>query len=178
MPYALVVIDMQQGLFDTEPAPFETSEVIARINAVAVRARATGNLVVIVQHENKEGALAYGNSGWDLVPGIDTAPEDVRVRKTTPDAFLRTDLEEALVARSIKELYVCGYASDFCVDTTVRSAAAHGFAVTLIADAHTTHDKAHLPAASIREHHTQTLTNIKSFGVPIAAITTKDFLEL
>ncbi len=177
MPYALLIIDMQQGLFDTDPAPFEATEVIARINALAARTRATGNVVIIVQHDSKEDTLGFGSAGWELVPGIETSPEDVRIRKTTPDAFLRTDLEKELAARNITELYACGYASDFCLDTSVRSAAAHGFAVNLIADAHTTHDKPHLPAKTIREHHTLTLTNIKSFGVPIVAVTTQDVLK-
>ena len=81
MPYALLIIDMQQGLFDTDPAPFEATEVIARINALAARTRATGNVVIIVQHDSKEDTLGFGSAGWELVPGIETSPEDVRIRK-------------------------------------------------------------------------------------------------
>jgi len=56
------------------------------------------------------------------------------------------------------------------VDTTTRSAAAHGYAVTLAADAHTTHDKAHASAAQIRTHHNATLPDITSFGPRIRAV--------
>ena len=92
------------------------------------------------------------------------------MRKTTPDSFLRTDLEARLRERGITRLLIGGYASEFCVDTTVRRAAALGFEVVLLADAHTTHDKPHASAAQIRAHENATLPNITSFGPRISAI--------
>ncbi|MNL42777.1 Isochorismatase family protein [compost metagenome] len=69
---------------------------------------------------------------------------------------------------------VCGYATEFCVDTTVRRAAGLGMPVTLAADAHTTHDKPHASGARIRAHHNATLPAISSFGVKIAAVPAAD----
>jgi nicotinamidase-related amidase len=92
---------------------------------------------------------------------------DFYVRKTTPDSFLKTDLLQILKNRAVTELIVCGYATEFCVDTTIRSAAAKGFQITLVSDTHTTHDKPHAPAVFIIQHHNATLPNIKSFGVTI-----------
>ena len=96
------------------------------------------------------------------------------MRKTTPDSFLRTDLQALLSARGVSELIVCGMHTEFCVDTTTRSAAAHGYAVILAADAHTTHDKAHASAAQIRVHHNATLPDISSFGPVIEALSADD----
>lgn len=67
-------------------------------------------------------------------------------------------------------LIICGYASEFCVDTTVRRAAALGFTVVIAADAHTTHDKSHASGKQIREHHNATLPGITSFGPVISAV--------
>jgi nicotinamidase-related amidase len=67
-------------------------------------------------------------------------------------------------------IVICGYASEFCVDTTSRRAAALGYPVIIAADAHTTHDKAHASALQIRTHHNATLENISSFGPVIRAI--------
>jgi nicotinamidase-related amidase len=161
---ALVVIDVQRALFD--PPPFEADEVIVRINALAARARMAGVPVIWVQHENA-GLLAYESPGWALALALGTAATDLRVRKRTPDSFLRTDLQALLAERAVRRLVVCGYASEFCVDTTTRSAAAKGYAVTLAADAHTTHDKPHGTGQWIRTHHTETLCDIGSFGVAI-----------
>ena len=69
---------------------------------------------------------------------------------------------------------VCGYATEGCVDTTIRRAAALGYEVTIAADAHTTDDQPHASAAQIREHHNATLSNLTSFGPKIRAVSSSD----
>lgn len=71
-----------------------------------------------------------------------------------------------------------GYASEFCVDTTVRRAAALGYSVTLVSDAHTTHHQRHACAAAIRAHENATLAEITSFGPRIAAVATVQVLSV
>ncbi|MFY7863485.1 cysteine hydrolase family protein [Roseateles sp.] len=166
---ALLIIDVQRGLFDTEPRPFEADAVVQRINALADRARAVGAPVIFIQHEREASALQYGSEGWQLERGLKVLPQDSVSRKTTPDSFLRTDLQDLLERQQVRHVVICGYASEFCVDTTTRRAAALGFEVTLAADAHTTHDKAHATAAQIRTHHNATLPGITSFRPSIRA---------
>ena len=170
MSAALIVIDVQRALFETSPPPADADAVLERINALADRARAAGAPVIYVQHETRDGAMAAGQPGVDLDLRLTPAPGDRRVRKTTPDSFLRTTLSDELEAAGASRLVICGYATEFCVDTTVRRAAGLGFPVTLAADAHTTHDKPHAPGARIREHHNATLPAISSFGVRIQAL--------
>jgi nicotinamidase-related amidase len=154
---ALLVIDMQAILFDPEPP--EAEEVVARINALAARARLAGAPVVWVQHEAASGDLVADTPGWQLHPGLVTAPSDVFLRKTMSDSFLRTNLHELLAERDVRHVTVCGYSSEFCVDSTVRGAASRGYAVTLAAD-----------GLQIRLHENETLRNISSFHVVIAAV--------
>ena len=165
---ALVVIDMQTILFDPEPP--EADEVVARINGLASRAREAGAPVVWVQHETSAGDLVADTPGWQLHPGLVTAPGDVFVRKTMSDAFLRTELHALLAERGVRHVTVCGYSSEFCVDSSVRGAASRGYAVTLAADAHTSHDKPHATGLQIRLHENETLRNISSFHVVIDAV--------
>jgi nicotinamidase-related amidase len=174
MKSALIVIDVQRALFETSPPPADAADVLERINALAGRARAAGAPVVYVQHESPGGDLAHGASGRELDLRLQPAQGDVRVRKTTPDSFLRTTLAQVLGDAGATRLVVCGYASEFCVDTTVRRAAALGHPVVLAADAHTTHDKPHATGAQIRAHHNATLSSISSFGVKIAAVPAAD----
>jgi len=169
---ALLIIDVQRGLF--EPAPHEGYAVMERINSLAERARAAGVPVVYVQHETRTGALAHGTDGWRLAHGLQPREGDHFVRKTTPDSFLRTDLADKLTSWGTEQVVICGYASEFCVDTTTRRAAALGYPVVLVADAHTTHDKPHMGAAQIRAHHNATLPDISSFGVKIVATPAAD----
>ncbi|PUA18751.1 cysteine hydrolase family protein [Glaciimonas sp. PCH181] len=170
MASALLVIDVQEGLFRPEPRPALADAIVMRINDLTSRAREHDIPVCFVQHETNSGELEFGSAAWALVKQLKVEATDNLVRKTTGDAFLRTSLSALLETLSVSHLFVCGYATEFCVDTTVRRAAALGYDVTLVADAHTTHDKAHASAAQIREHHNYTLPEITSFGSRILAL--------
>lgn len=173
---ALLIIDVQSFLFDSTPKPYESTEVIARINQLSVWARNNDIPVIFIQHEAPNSPMEFGSAGWQLQSDLIKAEGDLFVLKTTPNSFLRTNLKELLDAQNVEHLIICGYATEFCIDTTTRQAAAFGYSIDLVADAHTTQDKPHASAAFIREHHNQTLSNIKSFGVKIAAISVDELL--
>jgi len=170
MKPALLIIDVQTGLFSTVPPPANSDAVIERINQVADRARKNGVPVILIQHERAGTAVEYGSAGWQLDQRLKVCASDIKIRKTTPDSFLRTKLQEILALGSVDHLFICGYASEFCVDTTVRRGAALGYPITIVADAHTTQDKPHLSGSAISAHHTATLIDIASFGPEIVAL--------
>ena len=171
---ALLIIDVQQGLCEGQHDAWQSAAVIARINTVAGKARAAGAPVIFIQHESASGYLPYGSREWQLAHGLHVEPTDLRVRKTTPDSFHRTELEELLKRHAVTELVICGMHTEFCVDTTIRRALALGYPVVLVADAHTTEGNAHLSPAQVIQHHNDTLTNITSFGPRVRAISTED----
>jgi len=170
MTTALLIIDVQQGLCVGETPAYDAAAIITRINQVAAEARRAGAPVIFVQHESASGMLEYGTAAWQLAQGLETAPGDMRVRKTTPDAFLRTELEANLKRLGVTELAICGMHTEFCVDTTIRRALALGYSVILIEDAHTTAGNAVLAPRQIIDHHNATLTNIVSFGARARAV--------
>ncbi len=174
MTTALLVIDVQQGLCEGEYAAWQSAAVIARINEVADKARAAGALVVFIQHESTSGYLEHGSHEWQLADGLHAASTDVRVRKTTPDSFHRTELGDILGRHAVADLVICGMHTEFCVDTTTRRALALGYPVVLVADAHTSAGNAHLSPAQVIQHHNDTLTNITSFGPRVRAIASAD----
>ena len=174
MKTALLVIDVQQGLCEGEHDAFESQQVICRVNKVSEKTRAGGAVVLFIQHESKSGYLEFGTDAWQLAHGLHIEPTDLRIRKTTPDSFHRTELEEVLEQRGVTDLVICGMHTEFCVDTTTRRALALGYPVVLVKDAHTTEGNEHLSAAQIIQHHNDTLTNISSFGPRVRAISTED----
>ncbi len=103
MTAALLIIDVQQGLCEGEHAAFESPQVIARINTVSAKARAAGAMVIFIQHESTSGYLAHGTDAWQLARGLHVEPSDLTLRKTTPDSFHRTELEEG--KRSFNYVY-------------------------------------------------------------------------
>ena len=168
---------MQTGLFLEQGKPFEYENIVSNINKLTNWARNNEVGVVFIQHETKEEILEFESSGWELVPDLNVDSEDYFVRKTTPNSFLRTNLNEVLEKNNINTVIICGYATEFCVDSTVRAAAALGYDIKIVTDGNTTHDKAHAPAKQIIEHHNVTLPNITSFGVKIEAVDSEKIMN-
>jgi nicotinamidase-related amidase len=175
MPTAVLVIDVQQGLCQGEGAAFDCPGTIARINQVTAKARAAGAVVIFIQHESSAGYLEYGMPAWQLAHGVEVQGSDLRVRKTTPDSFLRTELESILREKRITNLVVCGMHTEFCVDTTTRRALSLGFPVLLVSDAHTSAGNEAISALQVIAHHNATLTNISSFGPRAVAVSADEF---
>jgi len=165
MTTAVLVIDVQNALCQGEWAAWEAGPMIGRLNAVTARARAAGVPVVFIQHEDDHPAMRAGSPGWQLAEGLDARDDDPRIRKTTPDAFHRTELKAWLDRLGVDRLVVCGLQTEYCVDTTTRRALALGYPVTLVSDGHSTLPNGVLSAEQIRAHHNHTLGAMESFGV-------------
>ena len=161
---ALLIIDVQQALCSGANAAYDVDNVIQRINDVSRKARAAGAPVVVIQHETKGGDMDHDTEGWKLPPALHVEGSDVFIRKTAPDAFLRTDLQEILQSRGITSLVICGLQSEYCIDSTTRRAMALGYPVVLVSDAHSTVDNGVLTAAQITAHHNKALSSMESFG--------------
>jgi nicotinamidase-related amidase len=154
MRQALIIVDMQRGSFTAASPRHDAEGLVGRLNALSARVRRAGGLVVFVQHEGPEGDLHHPDQpGFRLLAGLEVANEDLVVRKTACDAFLGTRLAAVLEAASVGDLIITGCATDYCVDTTVRSALARSYRTTVPRDGHTTADRPHLTARQIIEHH-------------------------
>lgn len=149
---ALLIVDMQVGLFEGELPRHDADGVIQRVNEIARVVRRTGGLVVFVQHED-DGGLKPGTEGWEILPILERMNTDLLVHKQACDAFYETDLSDLLEKHGVQQLIVVGCATDFCVDTTIRAAASRNYEVVVVADAHTTKDRQHLDAEAIINHH-------------------------
>ena len=167
---ALLAIDAQQALTRGRYATWEAGAVVARIRALAERARAVGAPVIFVQHESAEPGdlLERGSEGWQLDADLQAQAQDWRVAKRSSDAFHQTDLASRLRAAGVRRLVVCGMQSEFCVDSTVRQALVQGFDVLLVQDAHTTLDSEALSAAQIRAHENATLPGLDSYAARVS----------
>ena len=160
MATALLIIDVQQALCAGEDECFEINRVIENINHLSIRARIAGVPVVFIQHEEADGPLVHNAAGWQLAEGLETAPEDIRVRKTTPDSFYQTNLQKLLPREDFERLIICGLQTDYCVNATVRQALKLGYDVVLAADAHSTVDNGSLSAEDIIAEHNKDLAHL------------------
>ncbi len=171
----LVVIDMQVGLLDGAPK-HDLQGVIGRINGLAAMARERGGRVVWVQHCGAAGTLFEpGQPGWQFLPELQRDDADIVAAKTLNDAFAGTDLQTRLQRLAPDRVLISGWATDFCVDATLRSAIAHGYDVVAVSDAQTLADRPHLDAVSVIRHHTWVWTNLIAPG-SIRIATTAELL--
>lgn len=160
-PTALIIIDVQVGMFDENPPLYMGHELLIKIKTLISWARTSNIPVIYIQHDggSEEHPLQPDKPGWSIHPDIYPAKDDVIVRKRHPDAFQETRLPNELNLSGIKNLIVAGIQTEYCVDTTCRRAYSLGYNVTLVQDAHSTWDTPHLTAAQIIAHHNQTLGN-------------------
>jgi len=151
---ALLVVDVLVGIFKLPVPLHQPDTFLASVRSLVERARRSGVPVIYVHHLGREGSpLARGMPGREIHPAIAPRPGDLVIEKSEPDGFHGTELESELRKRDVRELIVCGFATQDCVDTTVRSAFGRGFKVTLVRGAHTTTANPVLSAEQIVAHH-------------------------
>lgn len=154
-------------------------EVLKNINHLLKKARESERASVIyIQHDGEDGGrLAVGSPGWEIHPAIAPAEGELIIHKRAADSFYETSLQEQLSKREIERIVVAGCRTQFCVDTTCRSAVSLGYDVTLASDAHTTTDDV-LTVAQIIAHHNSTLDDFGNDNHTIAVKKAEEiFLE-
>ncbi len=154
MTDTLIIIDLQQGAFGDATPKYDSAGLVDRLNKLAGAVRTRGGAVVFIQHDGQPGEPFHPElPGWNLLDELDAQPTDTVIRKTSCDAFLGTPLDEFLRSRAIDRLIITGWATDYCVDTTVRSALARGYPTVVPSDGHTVSNRPHLAAEQIIAHH-------------------------
>ncbi|WP_020413426.1 isochorismatase family protein [Microbulbifer sp. SSSA007] len=149
----LLIIDMQEASF-AERNQFDVDGTIARINRLAAWVRERDGSVIFIQHDGlEEEGLLPGSTGWALLDDLIKSESDLVIRKKTNDAFYQTDLKHTLEKLNVNRLIVSGWATDFCVDTTIRSAVSHKINILVASDCHTLKDRPHLKAQTVIAHH-------------------------
>lgn len=156
MTTALLVIDVQQGMFDSDPPIHNGPELISHINQAIQKAREESFPIIFIQHNGPEASpLQKGTPGWSIHPEMPHAK--ITIEKHTPDSFYQTELQNKLNEWNVNHLVLSGIQTEACVDTTCRRAFAEGYQVTLLTDAHSTFDKDEISAVQIKNHHNQVL---------------------
>ena len=149
----IIVVGMQVGLRDGAPK-HDLQGVIDRINALTTMVRERSGKVIWIRHCGKAGeGFAPHTAGWAFLPELVRTDGDIVVEKTLNDPFAGTSLRQSLQQLAPDRLLVTGWATDFCVDATVRSAVSNDHHVVVVADGHTLSDRPHLNAASVIRHH-------------------------
>ncbi|WP_370872466.1 cysteine hydrolase family protein [Paenibacillus zeirhizosphaerae] len=160
MKTALVIIDVQKAMFQPQYDLYRGEEVLDTIDGLILKAREAGTPVIYIQHtEQGDPEFSMDKPTWEIHDKIKPLPTDIVIQKSTCDSFYKTGLQEALLERGIEKLVIAGMQTEFCVDTTVRSAFGKGYKVILVENAHSTFDNGILQAEQIIRHHNKVLAS-------------------
>jgi len=115
-------VDMQVGLLDGPPKQ-DLQGVIQRINLLTAMVRKQSGKVIWIRHCGKTGdGFERHAEGWSFLPELSCHRDDVVIEKTLNDPFVGTSLQETLERIAPDRVLVAGWATDSCVDATIRSA--------------------------------------------------------
>lgn len=154
MKKALLVIDVQNGMFQEGNVVFNGDRLLHDLKFLITKARSYKIPIFYIQHNALAGKpLEYGTKGWEIHTEITPNSQDVIIQKSTPDSFFQTNLDEELKKQGIKHLVIAGIQTEACVDTTVRRAFSMEYRVTLASDMHSTWDSQDITAQQIINHH-------------------------
>lgn len=165
---ALIVIDVQYGQIEGQPRAGRADAVLANLNRAIALARRQHMPVIFIQHDSGPGSdLARDSEARQLHPALARLDGDAVVHKRFSDSFQRTALTELLRGGDVDELWLAGSATEFCVDSTLRSAMSQEYAVTLIADAHTCKPRPRLNTEQVIDHFNWVWSNLDETPKPL-----------
>jgi len=141
----LVIIDAQREYVDGKLPLDGIDASIKEASQLLERARKAGTPVIHVVHKGKSGGALFNPDGpyFEIVSSLAPKADETIIKKTVPNAFANTNLEETLARIGRKNLIVIGYMTHMCVSSTVRAAIDRGYRSTIVAKATATRD---LPA--------------------------------
>jgi nicotinamidase-related amidase len=137
---ALLVIDVQQGLFKKSTPIYQADVLLENLNLLIDRAHQAGVLVFYIQHSGSK-TLVKGSQDWQLHPELQPQKKDIIVHKQHGNAFEDTNLEGLLKSRNCNCLVVTGLLTDGCVRASCLGARKLGYTVILVTDGHSTYGK-------------------------------------
>jgi nicotinamidase-related amidase len=150
---ALIVIDVQNGLFSRPTPIYNDQNLLENINSLRDQFIKNGGTVFFIQHSNKK-LLLKESENWQLHPQLQVGEQDAVIHKTHGNAFKGTNLKEELEARGIENLVITGLLTNGCVKATSIGGHDLGYRVVLVEDGHSTYIKT---AARLIEEWNQTL---------------------
>lgn len=154
MKEALLVIDVQNIYTNKESDLFVkgNSKIISNINKLISKFRNEEKLIVFIKHQHKEDLsdlgrmfdfagstdetqFIEGNEETEFDKRLKVRKKDFVIIKTRYDAFEKTVLEDLLKENKIEKITICGFMTNFCCETTARTAHGKDYYVDFIVDA-------------------------------------------
>jgi nicotinamidase-related amidase len=182
---ALLVIDAQVGVDDLTHWGGPTGrrnnpEAEKQLQRLLEQWRVAGHPVAFTLHDSWEQAspLKLALSSGAPKPGLEPVDGEIVVVKHVDGGFFGTELEILLRRRGVRRLVVAGFFTNFCVETTVRTAGNVGFDTYLCHDACSTSNRVGPDGVDHDPDVVHQLSVATMHGEFCTALSTDDALDL
>lgn len=161
MAAALLIIDMQKGLFTPESPRFDADGVVERINLLSSMFRKAALPVVFIQHDGTiENYWTPNSTAWEILDTLHRNHTDVVIEKTANNSFYNSKLNDYLKSQNIDTLYLTGCTTDFCVAATLLGALNYDYNLIVVKNGHTTADRGNIKAEHLIAHYNWVWQNL------------------
>lgn len=134
-PTALLVVDVQRGLFKKSTPIYQADKLIGNITLLIDRAHKANVPVFFIQHAS-EKTLRTGTKAWQFHSQIQPLETDLVIPKNHGSAFEQTTLKAELDTRHIRQVVVMGLVTQGCIRAACLEAHRLGYTVILVRDGH------------------------------------------
>ena len=171
----LLVVDVQTAL--VEEHPYNEQNVIDNIRKLIYAARNNDKEVIYVRHDDGVGSeLEYDTDGWQILDAIAPEAKEKVFEKQYNSSFLKTGLKEYLDNKKVSTIILVGLQTEYCIDTTCKSAFEFGYQIIIPEATNTTFDNEYLTGEKLYEYYNYKIWN-KRFAKIMSVKETIDVLE-
>lgn len=137
---ALLVVDVQKGLFKRKNRVYNEDIFLENINYLIDKARERDMPVIFVRHTN-DSILRESSDGWQVHPLLKSSGSDYYFNKKHSSMFDEESIVRELEKLPVSTLIVTGMMTHGCVKAACLGAKAAGYDVILAEDAHSSFNK-------------------------------------
>ncbi|MBP5304760.1 MAG: cysteine hydrolase [Lachnospiraceae bacterium] len=150
----LLVIDIQKGITDDELYGFETFT--DRVPKIIDAARENGVEVIYVQHDDGPGSgFSVGDEDFEIADLVKPNEGEKIFVKTINSCFGNKELAEYLSKKGDKDLMIVGLQTNFCIDSSIRSAFERGYKVFIPEGTNSTFDNDYMDAETTVKYYNE-----------------------
>ena len=161
----LLIVDVQTALINEHP--YNEQNVLNNIKSLISVARDNKTEVIYVRHDDgPSGDLEYGTDGWQIYAMIAPARDEKIFDKQYNSAFLNTGLKKYLDSKEINTIILVGLQTEYCIDTTCKSAFEYGYKVIIPEETNTTFDNEYLSGEKLYAFYNYKIWNNRFADVP------------
>lgn len=150
----LLVIDIQKGITDSRLYNFDVF--LRETRRIIDAARANNVEIIYVQHDDGPGTgFSLGDVDFEIADQVAPYVSDKIFIKNINSCFGNKDLVNYLQELEDKSLMIVGLQTNFCIDSTVKSAFERGFKVIIPKETNSTFDNDYMDGETTYRYYNE-----------------------